>query len=72
VKSAHVVIKRNGRSKGFGFVELETEEAQLKARDAIDKKKVDNRDLIVKVALTEDLEQKADAGAAAPAPAPKQ
>jgi RNA recognition motif-containing protein len=55
LKSAHVVVKRNGRSKGFGFVELDSEEAQLKARDAIDKQKVDSRELIVKVALTEDL-----------------
>jgi RNA recognition motif-containing protein len=53
VKSAHVVRKRNGRSKGFGFVELENEDAQVKARDAIDKKVVEERPLIVKIALTE-------------------
>jgi RNA recognition motif-containing protein len=71
VKSAHVVIKRNGRSKGFGFVELETEDAQIKARDAIDNKVVSERPLIVKIALTEDLaENKAAAPAATPA-APK-
>jgi RNA recognition motif-containing protein len=53
VKSAHVVRKRNGRSKGFGFVELENEDSQVKARDAIDKKVVEERPLIVKIALTE-------------------
>jgi len=53
VKSAHVVRKRNGRSKGFGFVEFDTEDAQDKAKNAIDKKVVDNRELIVKIALTE-------------------
>lgn len=67
VKSAHVVIKRNGRSKGFGFVELENEESQIKARDAIDNKVVSERPLIVKIALTEDL---AENKAAAPAPTP--
>lgn len=67
VKSAHVVIKRNGRSKGFGFVELENEDAQVKARDAIDQKVVSERPLIVKIALTEDIA--AAATGAAPAPA---
>jgi RNA recognition motif-containing protein len=56
VKSAHVVRKRNGRSKGFGFVEFETEDAQQQAKNAIDKKTVDDRELIVKVALTENKE----------------
>jgi RNA recognition motif-containing protein len=53
IKSAHVVKKRNGRSKGFGFVEFDSEDAQAKAKNAIDKKVVDDRELIVKVALTE-------------------
>lgn len=53
LKSAHVVKKRNGRSKGFGFVEFDSEEAQAKAKNAIDKKVVDDRELIVKIALTE-------------------
>jgi len=53
VADAHVVIKRNGRSKGFGFVEFKGPEDQQKALHAMDKQLVDGRDLIVKVALTE-------------------
>jgi len=53
IKSAHVVKKRNGRSKGFGFVEFDSEDAQNKAKNAVDKKMVEDRELIVKVALTE-------------------
>lgn len=52
-KSAHVVSKRNGRSKGFGFVEFDTEDDQKKAIQAINGKQVDGRELILKVALTE-------------------
>ena len=61
-KQAHVVVKRNGRSKGFGFVEFDTEVDQQKALAAINKKTVDGRDLIVKVALTEEKkpEEKAE------------
>jgi len=53
VSKAHVVTKRNGRSKGFGFVEFTSEADQQKALAAVEKKKVDDRELIVKVALTE-------------------
>jgi len=52
-KSAHVVKKRNLRSKGFGFVEFENEADQQKALQAINNKIVKERELIVKVALTE-------------------
>jgi RNA recognition motif-containing protein len=52
-KSAHVVKKRNGRSKGYGFVEFENEADQKKALDGLNKKVVDSRELSVKVALTE-------------------
>jgi len=52
-KSAHVVKKRNLRSKGFGFVEFENEADQQKALQAINNKTVKERELIVKVALTE-------------------
>lgn len=52
LKSAKVVRKRNNRSKGFGFVEFNSEEDQKKALAAVDKKTVDNRELIVKVAIT--------------------
>jgi len=53
IKSAHVVRKRNNRSKGFGFVEFNNTDDQTKALAAVDKKSVQDRELIVKVALTE-------------------
>jgi len=53
-KAAHVVKnQRSGRSKGFGFVEFDNEADQQKALNTINKKVVDERELIVKVALTE-------------------
>jgi len=65
IKGAHVVRKRNNRSKGFGFVEFNNTDDQTKALAAVDKKTVQDRELIVKVALTE--VPQANAGAAAPA-----
>jgi len=50
---AHVVLNRNGRSKGFGFVEFANEQDQQAAVNA-EKKTVESRELIVKVALTSD------------------
>jgi len=58
-KSAHVVQKRNGRSKGFGFAEFDSQDDQQKALQALNQKKVDERELIVKVALTEQQEGEA-------------
>jgi len=52
LKTAHVVRKRNERSKGFGFVEFNNAEDQQKAL-SVNNKEVDGRQLIVKVALTE-------------------
>jgi len=69
VVSAHVVVKRNGRSKGFGFVEFKTQDDQNKALNATDKKQVGGRELIVKVALTEQVnEAKAEAAEKKDAP----
>jgi len=53
LKAAHVVKKRNGRSKGYGFIEFDAEEDQKKSLEALNKKSVENRELSVKVALTE-------------------
>jgi len=53
LKTAHVVKKRNGRSKGYGFIDFETQEEQQKALAALNKKQVEGRELSVKVALTE-------------------
>jgi len=64
-KSAHVVKnQRSGRSKGFGFVEFENEQDQLKALSAVNNKVVDERELVVKIALAE--QQKPTLGAAEP------
>jgi len=48
-----VVKNRNGRSKGFGFVEFANEDDQKVALTAAEKFEVDTRKLIVKIALTE-------------------
>jgi len=61
-KSAHVVKKRTGRSKGFGFAEFENESDQQKALAGINNKSVDGRELVVKVALI-DQQEKAEAEA---------
>jgi len=66
LKTAHVVRKRNERSKGFGFVEFNNAEDQQKAL-SVNNKEVDGRQLIVKVALTEAATAAAN-GAASPAP----
>jgi len=52
-KTVHVVLKRNGKSKGYGFVELENEVDQKKALEGLNKKVVEGRELSVKIALTE-------------------
>jgi len=52
-KSAHVVKKKSGRSKGFGFVEFDNQGDQQKSLNALNNKQVDGRELVVKVALTE-------------------
>jgi len=76
VSKAHVVKNRNGRSKGFGFVEFENEADQKAALTASEKLVVDNRPLSVKIALTapdipkDAAAAPAPAAAAAPAPAP--
>jgi len=53
LKTAHVVKKRNGRSKGYGFIEFETQDDQQKALAVLNKKQVEGRELSVKIALTE-------------------
>lgn len=52
VVNAHVVKKRNTRSKGFGFVEFESEADQQAALKQFDGFTVHERVLNVKVALT--------------------
>jgi len=67
ISTAHVVKNRNGRSKGFGFVEFENEAAQKSGLDAMNKKVVDGRELIVKIALTSPEDHKSESAAPAAA-----
>jgi len=53
IKQSKVVRRPNGKSKGFGFVEFSSEEDQRKGLN-LEKKSVEGRDLVIKVALTED------------------
>lgn len=63
IKSAHVVRKsnNNAKSKGFGFVDFNTEEEQIKALEQINKKMVGERELSVKIALAEPVRAEAAA-----------
>jgi len=63
VSKAHVVKNRNGRSKGFGFVEFDNDADQRAALTAAEKLVVDQRELIVKIALTAPESQHKDAPA---------
>lgn len=75
-KNAYVVKnQRSGRSKGFGFAEFENEADQQKALNAVNGKTVEERALVVKVALTEapqPAKKPEENKAASPAPAQKQ
>jgi RNA recognition motif-containing protein len=51
VVSAHVVTRKNGRSKGFGFVEFGGKDDQAKALKAVDGTEYNSRTLNVNVAL---------------------
>jgi RNA recognition motif-containing protein len=57
----YVVKARNGRSKGFGFVEFANEEDQRNALAAAEKFVIGERNLIVKIALTENRANNEDA-----------
>jgi RNA recognition motif-containing protein len=69
-KSAHVVKKRNGLSKGYGFAEFDNEADQQKALKEVNGKIVDGRDLSVKVALTDNREDNGKAEEAEPSNQP--
>lgn len=42
-----IIDRETGRSKGFGFVEIDSKEDALKAIQALDKKNVDGKTLVV-------------------------
>jgi len=51
VVSATVITDRmSGRSKGFGFVEMETEEEAQKAIEMLNEQEIDGRKVIVNIA----------------------
>jgi len=54
VLSAHVVVKRNGRSKGFGFVEFENVDDGNKAIEEINGTNILNRKVAVDWCLAKD------------------
>ncbi len=55
VVSARIIKEREtGRSKGFGFVEMETEEMAQAAIDMWNGKDLDGRELIVNIARAEE------------------
>jgi RNA recognition motif-containing protein len=62
------VKARNGRSKGFGFIEFANEEDQRAALAAAEKFIIGERNLIVKIALTENrpVSEEADPNAQPP------
>ncbi|KAJ3034486.1 hypothetical protein HK097_004496 [Rhizophlyctis rosea] len=68
VTSAHVVNDpdRNGRNKGFGFVELENEEQQQKVLNELKNVVVDGRELVIKVALASQIPHAMAEGGEAP------
>ncbi|KAL7334667.1 hypothetical protein PS15p_200259 [Mucor circinelloides] len=51
--SAHVARMNNGCSKGYGFVELESEQEQLKALEAIKDVVLEGRSIYLKIAVSE-------------------
>lgn len=57
VASAKVVRMRSGRSKGFGFIEMQNEEEQKRALGELKNVKVGERELTIKVALANQVAQ---------------
>jgi RNA recognition motif-containing protein len=54
IKTAYVAKRRNGRSKGFGFVNLAKEGEQNKAIEKVDGKEFENRKLTAKIAYNDE------------------
>ncbi|KAG0175213.1 hypothetical protein DFQ30_010988 [Apophysomyces sp. BC1015] len=57
VKSVHVARMRNGRSKGYGFVEMETEEEQKNALEKVKDVVMDGRSIYLKIAMSEQAKE---------------
>jgi len=73
-KSVKVATRFNGRSRGYGFVDFETNADQQKALSAVDKKTVEGRELVAKIAMFDPQAQGQGQPApqATPQPAPGQ
>ena len=69
VKSAYVVRRENNRSKGFGFIEFETEKDQQSALEKLNKQQVKGRELILRIAYIDTPAQSGSQPAAASDPA---
>ncbi|KAI8065277.1 hypothetical protein BC940DRAFT_304636 [Gongronella butleri] len=67
VQSTYVARSKTGRSRGYGFVEFDSEEEQLKALEAIKDVEVEGRKIHLKIARSE-RHQPEDNGAATDAP----
>lgn len=70
VLTARVVVKKygpgEGRSKGFGFVDFESEEEQKRALENVNGKEIDGREITLKIAIDHAEEVAPVADAAAP------
>jgi hypothetical protein len=64
-KNAYVVKRRNGSSRGYGFIEFDSAADQKVALEKLEKKQYEGRELAVKVALAQPPKVET-----APAPAP--
>lgn len=53
LKSAHVVTRKNGSSKGYGFVEVADEAAQKRAIEELNDLEIEGRKVSVKAAFEE-------------------
>ncbi|KAI9492273.1 hypothetical protein BDB00DRAFT_765678, partial [Zychaea mexicana] len=53
VKSAQVARMKNGRSKGYGFVDLESEDEQKRVLDTVKDVELEGRAIYLKVAMSE-------------------
>lgn len=63
VVSARVIIdKVSGRSKGFGFVEYETEENAQKALEALNNSEISGRKIVVNIAHPENKTRRPGGG----------
>eukprot|EP01091_Cochliopodium_minus_P011371 TRINITY_DN31_c0_g1_i1.p1 TRINITY_DN31_c0_g1~~TRINITY_DN31_c0_g1_i1.p1 ORF type:complete len:517 (+),score=230.92 TRINITY_DN31_c0_g1_i1:474-2024(+) len=54
IKTAYVAKRKNGKSKGFGFVNLEKESDQNAAIERVNGKELNSRKLIAKIAYNDD------------------